>query len=249
MSILTKFKGRRAYQAHIMGNQAIDKGEIERAKEQHNKALQLYEEAYNEGCRESNILMAWSVLLMRFGNYERAKDLLLSCEHARDLDNKSKKQLRIDYSICQWRLGNLDKAIELMESAASSGKTSLIYTTLGFYYIEKARETGDYTKAEEFNSEAMQYDEEDAGILDNMGQLYYIKGETETAYEYFSKAYNQKPTQVSTLYYIALINKERGNKEKALAFIERCVEGNFSALCQFSRDDALALKKQIEEMP
>ena len=181
MGFMANFKGRRAYSTHIRGNQAIDKGDIAKAAELHRQALKLYSEAYEAGCHDVNVVMAYGVLLMRFGEYEKARDLLLSCEHMPGLDAKSKKQLRINYSVCQWRLGNLDRAIELMEEAASNGKTAMIYTTLGYYYIERGIQTGDFAQAIAFNQEAYEYDEEDAGVLDNLGQLYYAMGETDNA--------------------------------------------------------------------
>lgn len=243
----TNMKGRKGYKCHIEGNQYIDKCEFEKADAKHREALRLYDEAYAAGDRESGIMMAYAVLLMRYDRCEEAKKILLECEKMPKLDSKDKKQLREYYSVCQWKLGNLDRAIELMESAASNGKTAMIYTTLGYYYIERGIKTGDFSQAEEFNAEALEYDEEDAGILDNMGQLKYFMGDADTAYGWFSKAYNVKPTQVPTLYYIAKINLERRNYEKALAFINKCLTGNFSALCSVSRAQAAELKQEIEK--
>ena len=182
-SVKSKLKARKAYAAHVMGNNELDKGNTEKAAEKHREALELYAEAYNSGARDAQILMAYAVLLMRYDECGKARDLLLECEKTPGLDAKSRKQLRENYSVCMWKLGNLDRAIELMESAASSGKNSMIYTTLGYYYIEKARETGDYTKALEFNTEGLEYDDEDAGVLDNFGQLYYFMGDHDKAYK------------------------------------------------------------------
>ena len=78
-----------------------------------------------------------------------------------------------------------------------------------------------------------------------MGQLHYFMGDPDKAYEYFSRAYAAKPSQVATLYYIARINLERKNYEKAQAFIDRCVEGNFSALATITREQAKALQDEI----
>lgn len=245
MSFLTNFKGRRAYQAHIRGNQLIDQGKTAEGRQMHDKALALYEEAYAQGCREPNIVMAYGVLLMRFNQCEKSRDLFLSCEHMRGMDAKTKRQLRLNYSVCQWRLGNLDKAIELMQDAARNGKTAMIYTTLGYFLIEKGIQTGDFAEAIAFNQEAYEYDEDDAGVLDNLGQLNYAMGKPEEAYEYFSRAYRAKPTQVTTLYYIAKMNHEKGDDEKARAFIAKALDGNFSALCSVSRQQAQALAQEI----
>lgn len=244
MSFLSSFKGNKAYRLHVAGNQAIDKGDFETAQKKHAEALEMYKIAYDQGVRSVNILMAYAVLLMRFDRCEEAKKLLLECEKMK-LDAKDRKQLRVNYAVCQWRLGDLDKAIENMESAASSGATGVILTTLGYFYIERGRRTGDYEQAIKYNTEALEYDEEDGGILDNLGQLYYFMGKADEAYEYFAKAYKSKPNQAPTLYYIAKINLARGNMEKAKGFIDKCMTSNFSALCTISRAQAEELKTQI----
>ncbi|MBQ4452874.1 MAG: hypothetical protein II912_10980 [Clostridia bacterium] len=239
---------RKGYSCHVQGNQMIDKGDVAGAKEKHDEALKLYTQAYEAGYRSDvQVMLAYAVLLMRYGRCQEAKDLLLMCEKQPGLDNKTRKQLRVNYAVCQWKLGELDKAIENMEIAASNGATSMIYTSLGYFYIEKGRETGDFSKAVEYNNEAMEYDDEDAGILDNMGQLNYFMGDHDKAYEYFAKAYNAKSNQAATLYYIAAINLERGNLEKAQAFAERCVEGNFSALATITKPQAEALLEEIRK--
>ena len=125
------------------------------------------------------------------------------------------------------------------------GKSEFVYTVLGYYLIEKAIQTGDFDEALRYNMEAYEYDEEDPGTLDNLGQLYYAMGDSDKAYDYFSRAYHEKPTQVPTLYFIAKINHERGNDEKARQFIDKCLSGNFSALCSISREQAQALSDEI----
>ena len=82
-------------------------------------------------------------------------------------------------------------------------------------------------------------------MLDNLGQLYYAMGETDKAYDYFKRAFEQKPSQVPTLYFIAKMNHEKGDDEKARGFIQKCLEGNFSALCSISREQAQALADEI----
>lgn len=243
MKFLVNYKGRRAFQWHIRGNQMMNSNPA-KGKEYHDKALQMYTEAYEAGCREGTVVMAYATLLMRYAEYEKSRQLLLECEKLR-LDDKSKRQLRQNYSVCMWRMGNLDRAIEILKDLERHGKSEFIYTVLGYYLIEKALQTGDFEEALRYNMEALEYDEDDPGTLDNLGQLYYHMGEKDKAYEYFAHAFREKPTQVPTLYFIAKINLERGNKEKARQFIDKCLEGNFSALCSISREQAQALSDEI----
>lgn len=238
------FKGKKAYRLHIEGNQAIDKGDFSVVRAKHDEALTLYKEAYDGGNRDSAIVMAYAVLLMRYGKCDIAKGLLNECKNMK-LDPKSKKQLRVNYAVCQWKLGDLDNAISNLEYASGDGATAVIMTTLGYLYIERALRDGNFDKALEYNTNCLDYDDEDGGILDNLGQLYLAMGKTDEAYDYFAKAYKFKPTQAPTLYYIAKINLERGNLEKAKGFIDKCMNSNFSALCTITVEQAEELKKQI----
>lgn len=244
MKFLVNYKGRRAFQWHVRGNQMMNT-DPQKGKEMHDKALVMYKESYEAGCRESNVVMGYATLLMRYGEYEKSKDLLLMCDKLKGVDAKSRRRIRESYAVCQWRLGNLDKAIELIREADRTGKTAFVYTVLGYFLIEKAIATGDFAEAEAYNLEAYNYDDEDAGILDNMGQLYYAMGDSDKAYDFFARAYHAKPTQPPTLYFIAKINLERGNMEKARQFIDKCLQGNFSALCSISREQAQALSDEI----
>lgn len=244
MKFFVNQKGRRAFQWHVRGNQMMTSN-VKKAQEMHDKALVMYKEAFEAGCTDVNAKMGYATLLMRYGEYEKSRDILLELEKNKNLDAKSKRQLRQNYSVCQWRLGNLDKAIKLLREVESSGKSEFVYTVLGYYLIEKALETGDFEEALQYNLEAYEYDEDDPGTLDNLGQLYYHMGDPDKAYDYFARAYREKPTQVPTLYFIAKINLERGNKEKARQFIDKCMEGNFSALCSISREQAQALSDEI----
>lgn len=146
---------------------------------------------------------------------------------------------------------------------AADNKTTLVYTTMGLYRILKARETGDFAEAAAFNAEAYEYDDEDAAILDNIGYLHMsmaeharaegdeekVKAERKLAYEYFTRAHKIKPRQITTLYYLAKMLEEDGQKERAEQFIGAAMKGNFSSICPVSRAEAEALQEKIAAMP
>ena len=73
--------------------------------------------------------------------------------------------------------------------------------------------------------------DEDAVVLDNMGQTYYrLLGDKEKAKEYFDKAHSIKEGQIDTLYFLAQYDKEAGNKQAAIEKLEKALEGRFSPL-------------------
>ena len=244
--ITSELTARSAYKAHVTGNQLSDKGKVAEARAEHEKAIQLYEKALSEGVKKPVYLMAYGVLLLRFRRYEEAKEIFLKAEKSREITKPERAQLRINFAVCQWKLGNLDSAIEQLKIAHTTSRSGAIYGSLGYILIEKARQTGDFTEAIAFNKEGLEYDDEDAVLLDNMGQLYLSMGDKEQALEYFTKAHERKPSQVDTLYYLAKLAIERGEKDAAKKYLESAMTGNYSALCTTTREQAQELLAGIK---
>jgi len=251
MGFLDKIKaenaGRKAYGLHVQANRLYDEGKAVEAKAKHDQALALYDQAMKGGCTKVGYLMAYGVLLLRYGRFEESKALFLKAEHVPGITKEEKRQLRINFAVCQWKLGNLDSAISQLRIALNEGPTGMIYGSLGYILIEKGRQTGDFAEAIEFNDKAMDYDDEDAVVLDNMGQLNLALGRRDKALEYFTKAHEIKPRQVDTLYYLARLAAEQGDKTRALEYLNTALDGNYSALCTTTRQQALDLKAELEE--
>ncbi len=245
MGLFTGMKGRKAYAMHLKGNKLSDAHKVAEAKAAHDEAMKLYQQAFAEGDKTPRYMMAYGVLLMRAREFEKARDMMLATEKVSGITAEEKRQLRINFAICEWKLGHLDNAIDQMKRAGYDHMNSMIYGSLGYMLIEKARETGDYDEAVQFNAEALDYDDEDAVVLDNMGQLNLAMGEKEKALAYFKKAHEIKPTQVDTLYYLAKMAADDGKPEEAKAHLETALKGNFSALCTTTREMAQALRDAL----
>ena len=52
--------------------------------------------------------------------------------------------------------------------------------------------------------------------------------------------------QITTLYYLAKMLEEDGQKERAREFIDAALQGSFSSICPVSREDAENLRDKIE---
>ena len=84
-------------------------------------------------------------------------------------------------------------------------------------------------------------------VLDNLGQLYLAMGDKDKALEYFQKAHEIKPRQVDTLYYLARLAAEKGENKQAIDYLSSALDGNYSALCTTTRQQALDLKAELEK--
>lgn len=218
MGFFTMIKARKA-------SVLVSKGDAE-------GAMKLYAEAEKEGLKEMGALLTYSVLLIRAGKYQQARELLVKIQKY-PMNDDNRRQLMVNYASVAYKLGNIEKGIELLERMHQKAPSGMVYQTLGYLYVE----AGNYEKAVAFNHEAYEYDDEDAITLDNLGQAYYRLGnDKEKAKEYFEKALEIKPGQIDTLYFLAQYDIEAGDKEAAKAKLEKALEGRFSPLNYASRD-------------
>lgn len=251
--------GKKAYRTHVMGMQLRKQGKYDEAEVKLTEALKQYEVAYQAGFRQSGALQGYALLLMRSGDFPRAREIMLETSKDKNMRPEDRFTLRVDFSICQWKMGNLDKAIETIQTAAQGKQNGIVYTTLGMYLVDKARQTGDFEEAIRLNEEAYEYDDEDAGVLDNMGQMYLAMSEWSAkggdaalaaeqrakALEYLKKAYEIKPEQVSSSYFLAKTLHEDGDDAQARKVLGDAMKVPFSAMLQITREQALALQKEI----
>ena len=224
MGFLDSFKIRSALAQHQKGNIAA--------------ARAAYEELYAKGVLSAQYMLPWSYILLREGgeeNYKKAKELLSKAQKAPDLTPQRRTDLLVNFAVADYKLGALDKAVELLERVHQKSPCGETYGTLGYLLIEQ----GDAEKALAFNQSALEYDDEDPIILDNLGQIYYrLLNDREKALEYFQKAHEIKPTQIDTLWFLSRYDLEAGKKEDAIEKLETALEGRFSPLNYLTRAKA-----------
>ena len=202
------------------------------SKNEYPAAMKLYEQCVAEGLTDSRSLLTYSVLLIRDGQFAKARELLVDMQKYK-MSDADRSQLFVNYASCVYKMGELQKGIELLERQHQKRPTGIVYETLGYLYVE----AGNYEKALAFNQEAYEYDDEDPITLDNLGQTYYRLGnDKEAAKPYFEKALELKPSQIDTLYFLAQYDLEAGDKAAAKAKLETALEGRFSPLNYATRE-------------
>lgn len=221
MGFLSKVKVRSALMKHQRG--------------QTDEARAMYEALYQEGELAASYMLPYAVLLMRSGEegaFEKVKEIMVRAQKAPDMNPERKQQLLMNYAVASWKTGNLEKGVSLLEASHRETPCGLTYQSLGFLYVE----LGDADKALKYNLEALEYDDEDPVILDNLGQTYYrLLKDKDKARPYFEKAHAIKPSQIDTLYFLSRYDVEEGKHVQALEKLEEALEGRFSPLNHVTR--------------
>ncbi|MGN0779159.1 MAG: tetratricopeptide repeat protein [Aristaeellaceae bacterium] len=99
-------------------------------------AMTLYEEALSKGLDDMRMILAYTVLLIRNGEYQKAKDILVSKQKL-PMSAEQKATLFMNYAVCCHKLGDMDRAIALLEKQHQHQPMGMIYQTLGYLYVEK----------------------------------------------------------------------------------------------------------------
>ena len=123
MGFLTQIKANKAYRLQQKG--------------QNEEARKLYEEDFAEGMNDPRYNLAYALMIIREGEYQKAKEFLVKHQKAPGMTPSQRVTLLVDYAACCFRLGDVDKGINTLEQQFRKGETGLLYQTLGYLYVEK----------------------------------------------------------------------------------------------------------------
>lgn len=229
MGFMANMKANAASAQYQRGNQA--------------EAMKLFQEAYEKGLTNAKPLLTYAILLIREEEYAKAIDVLRKAEKAPDMSKDGRTQMLVHYAIAKWKLGDMNRCMEVMQELYRKGANGYLYGTMGFLLIE----AGDAEEALRFNQEAVEYDDEDPIFLDNLAQVYYrMLNDKATAKPLFEKALKLKPAAIDSNYFLALYDIEEGNTEAAAEKLKTSLEGRFSPLNYVTHDMAQA---KLDELP
>lgn len=204
----------------------------------------LYDQAYAEGLSKSAYLLAYSVLLLRQNEGQKALEVLRRAETCKDLKPDQKPRLNVNYAVALWKTGEHDRAIRLLEEMHRSRPRSDVYNVLGFLYVEAGSD-----KALDYCREAVDYDDTDPVSLDNLAQAYYrVAGDKQTARGYFDRAIQEKPGQIDTLYYLSRYDLDEGKYADAAAKLQKALDGRFSPLNCVTPDQVKAELERVKAL-
>ncbi|MBE7011406.1 MAG: tetratricopeptide repeat protein [Ruminococcaceae bacterium] len=212
------------------------------------KAERLYRKAAKMEKMNFDATLNCGYFFIKNGYIEDARVILNKASMGGKLDKLKKQRLKSINSLIMWKDGQLDEAIEALEEIMGEGyKTSVVYETLGLYYIIKK----DKEKALKLCLEAYEYNSDDDVIVDNLAEAYALCGETEKATELYEELIDRDPAFPEPYYGYGLLLMENGQYEEGIEYIGESLEKNFSFLSTLSRERVEEIydthKKILEE--
>ena len=101
------------------------------------EALRLLEECVAEGLKDMRFLLPYATLLIRDGQYQKAKDFLVEHQRTPGMTAENRNTLLVNYAVCCYKLGDVDKAVTRLEEAHRKTPNGLSYQLLGYLYVEQ----------------------------------------------------------------------------------------------------------------
>ncbi len=201
------------------------------------KALKNYKAAYKTGIMTSNCKVSFAAFCLYTDRFESCRKLLEQVSNSMRSTPVDVANAKHYLAILEWKEGNLDEAISLMEEVHKDYPSTGTYGSLGAFYIEKAKKEDSYSDYLEFMLEAYDYNDSDKTIVDNLGELYLHSKDYAKAEEVYEKLLIAPQISPVPYYNYALVLKELGKKDEAKENLEKALTCSFARSLTVSKED------------
>lgn len=196
-------------------------------------ALSLLDKAYTMNPSNPVTAANYAYLSLRDGQIDKANQLIEPLLHNKSVTPQMRTSITMTRSLILWKQDKLDEALGLLESMQEKIKTTVLYGSLGYFYIEK----GDLDQALTYNLEALDYNDTDPIILDNLLLTYILRSEWEQASEIAEKLMAVSPKFPEAYYHDGLLKLHEEDYSGALERFDTALSKNFTAVSTESREE------------
>ncbi len=199
-------------------------------------ALGFYKVAYLFKPTNPAIFGSYGLILLRNYDYTKAKEIF---QKGLTFSTyfMTEKMLRVNITLCDWKLGNIQKSLKEYETIMKDFNSSFInegdYTTIGYLYMLSRQ----YEDSESYTNQAIEKNPEYASAYDNLGQIYLNQGQLEKAKQFFKKALEVNPHLADSHYFLGVVYEQLGDLAKARASWLETLNCPINGLCTVSKEE------------
>ncbi|MGL5354006.1 MAG: tetratricopeptide repeat protein [Clostridium sp.] len=188
-----------------------------------NKAISWYKTAAKFRNAKAKYIINYVYCEIKYGYVEDADRILTRILKRRETHKPFKGQDIIDIqmvrALLEWKKGDVDKAIEILNELFEQEKTLTLYTTLAYMKTIK----GNVNDSLEFSKEAYKRFENDILVRSIYGINLYKDGQKDEAGKIFEVLAEGITNIPDTLYFYALLLIESGNEEEAIEMLKKAM--------------------------
>lgn len=206
------------------------------------KAIEILDKVANSSRSKPHIKSSYGYILLREGQIEKSEKYLEEVYKTKNLDDRTRFNNILNYSILKWKQGNPEEGMELLESIKDKFINSTFYEIYGYLAIS----TGNYEKSLKINKEAYDYNETDDIITDNLAQSYYFLGEYDKAANLYKNIIDEVKFPEAFHYY-GLIKWKQGEYKEAYNLLLQSASLKSSFLSNITKEELDNTFKKFEK--
>lgn len=201
--------------------------------ENYSNALENYRDAALSKYCIGPIISNYLICELKYGKPSIAREYIDENLISKNIKSNEKLNLEVTKAIVLWKTNSQEEAINLLKHLIENNKNTYIYETLTSLLLA----SGKFNEAKKYISEAMEFNSDNNIIKSNYAELCFKFEQFDEAEKTFDYLINENVKFIEPYYYSALLERKKGNCDKAFELLRIAESFNESLVSLITRKD------------
>ena len=201
--------------------------------ENYSNALENYRDAALSKYCNGPIISNYLICELKYGKPSIAREYIDENLISKNIKSNEKLNLEVTKAIVLWKTNSQEEAINLLKHLIENNKNTYIYETLTSLLLA----SGKFNEAKKYISEAMEFNSDNNIIKSNYAELCFKFEQFDEAEKTFDYLINENVKFIEPYYYSALLERKKGNCDKAFELLRISESFNESLVSLITHKD------------
>lgn len=201
--------------------------------ENYSNALENYRDAALSKYCIAPIISNYLICELKYGKTSIAREYIDENLISKNIKSNEKLNLEVTKAIVLWKTNSQEEAINLLKHLIENNKNTYIYETLTSLLLA----SGKFNEAKKYISEAMEFNSDNNIIKSNYAELCFKFEQFDEAEKTFDYLINENVKFIEPYYYSALLERKKGNCDKAFELLRIAESFNESLVSLITHKD------------
>ena len=201
--------------------------------ENYSNALENYRDAALSKYCIGPIISYYLICELKYGKPSIAREYIDENLISKNIKSNEKLNLEVTKAIVLWKTNSQEEAINLLKHLIENNKNTYIYETLTSLLLA----SGKFNEAKKYISEAMEFNSDNNIIKSNYAELCFKFEQFDEAEKTFDYLINENVKFIEPYYYSALLERKKGNCDKAFELLRIAESFNESLVSLITHKD------------
>ncbi|MFR7993299.1 MAG: tetratricopeptide repeat protein [Clostridium sp.] len=201
--------------------------------ENYSNALENYRDAALSKYCSGPIINNYLICELKYGKPSIAREYIDENLISKNIKSNEKLNLEVTKAIVLWKTNSQEEAINLLKHLIENNKNTYIYETLTSLLLA----SGKFNEAKKYISEALEFNSDNNIIKSNYAELCFKFEQFDEAEKTFDYLINENVKFIEPYYYSALLERKKGNCDKAFELLRIAESFNESLVSLITHKD------------